>query len=509
MRKTTFLVKLLVFALVAILSIAVLVGCGGDKTDGETAQTGDVAGQQGGNADANVTKYNVGIAKGSELGKVEASALRSAGEGTVYEFTVTPKAGYVVKTFKIGGVALEVKENKASCVLKGDAVIEVEYERKASEELEKRRQKVHDEMYLITSTYFQFDRDYDYKITSAKGAKISKDKLYRGMPYSNFPTVPYRMFVEDFTTGPDENGIYQVKNIWAEESSGAIVGNNCADAVYWAWTHISTTLDCVLSGSFSEPNGCVYVGTYKVDEKVDLDDKGGFKKTLEVCEKNGMFTMFDSYALLKKGDALMNATNGAGHIVLVSDVKIVRGSDGKVNGDRSYVVYLDQNSGYSDKPAFNGKQVQSSCSAGDEQWTLTELFNDGYIPVTCKELMDDSTPIEEEWIKDSLDESKLTTLNVLRGYIESNYYFSKIRMEITDANGNTVFAANRYRDELNPKRVALSWFKETNGTEYKDKVIYDSALNMDALASGTYNCKVTVWLASGNSYVARDFQFTK
>ena len=117
MRKTTFLVKLLLFALVAILSIAVLVGCGGDKNDGETAQTGDVAGQQGGNADANVTKYNVGIAKGNELGKVEASALRSAGEGTVYEFTVTPKAGYVVKTFKIGGVALEVKENKASCVL--------------------------------------------------------------------------------------------------------------------------------------------------------------------------------------------------------------------------------------------------------------------------------------------------------------------------------------------------------------------------------------------------------
>ena len=150
----------------------------------------------------------------------------------------------------------------------------------------------------------------------------------------------------------------------------------------------------------------------------------------------------------------------------------------------------------------------SSTENGDK-WSFTKLFDEGYLPLTCKELMDESYEIPEETVTDSLKPEQHTLMNVTRGFIESNYYFSKIRMEITDANGNAVFAANRFRDELNPRRVALSWFTQTKGTEYQQMTIYKEALNTDTLAAGSYHCKVTVWLASGNSYVVRDFDFTK
>lgn len=492
-------VTLFALVLIVCLTVCVFTACGNDKFDENKGNENKV--------DEKLQTYNIGVTKGIELGEITANPVKSENGGTRYEFVVTPKLGYVVKSIKAGGVEIPVEDNKASCVLGGDCSIEVTYERKTNEELEKRRTRVLDEMKLITGTYFKPAKDYDYKITAAKGAVIDSSKLLQGMPYSNFPTVSYYQFIEDYTTGQDENGVYILKDIWAEESSQTIVGNNCADAIYWAWSPICSSFDCVITGKFSEPNGIVNIGPFTVEES-ELDAKGSYNNTVDVTKRNGLYTMFESYALCTRGDALMNATGGAGHIVMVDSVNVVRDAQGKIVGERSYVIYYDQNAGYSDKDNYKGNKVSSSTENGDK-WYFTKLYEDGYLPLTAKELMDDSIPVAEETVKDSLDANKLTTLNVTRGYIESNYYFSKIRMEITDANGNSIFAANRFRDETNPKRVALSWFTQTVGTEYKTKTIYDSAFNMDSLAAGTYHCKVTVWLASGNSYVVRDFDFTK
>ena len=501
MKKMKKLTRVLVLMLVACLSVALLVGCG-DKTEtpaGDETQAGTNTG---------LKTYNITVNKGLEYGKIEANPLKAENGGTAYEIVVTPKLGYEVKTLTIGGVQLEVKDNKANCVLGGDCALEVTYQRKNNEELASRRTKVLDEMKLITGTYFKFNTTYDYKITSGKAATIDSGYLYQGMPYSNFPTVSYYQFIKDYTTGADENGVYQVKDIWADPLNFAIVGNNCADAIYWSWSAVSTTMNCVVSGAFSEPNGLVNIGTFTVQDG-DLDAKNQYVDTAAVAQRNGMFTMCDSYAMLMRGDAVMNATNGAGHIVMIDEVNVVYGSDGKINGDRSYIIYYDQNAGYSEKNGYLGQKVMSSTENGDK-WTFTQMFNDGYLPMTCKELMDESFAIEEEKVSDSLNAAQFTKMNVTRGFIESNYYFSKIRMEITDANGNTVYAGDRFRDELNPKRVALSWFTQTNGTEYKHMTIYNDVFDMNALTDGsTYHCKVTVWLASGNEYVVRDFDFTK
>ncbi|MBR5313936.1 MAG: hypothetical protein IKU45_00815 [Clostridia bacterium] len=498
MRNIGRMLKVFAVALVACLAVCVFVACGNDKTDSNN----------GGNKNDNkMQTYNIGVTKGLEYGEISANPVKSENGGTLYEFAVTPKYGYAVKSMKVGGVEVAVENNKATCVLGGDCMVEVTYQRKTNEELESRRAKVLAEMALITGTYFKPDKDYDYNITSTKAAKIEANKLLQGMPYSNFPTVSYYQFIEDYTSGQDENGVYILKDLWIDENNKAIVGNNCADAVYWAWSTICSTIDCVVTGNFSEPNGIVNLGTFTVAEN-EIDKDGRYNNTIDITKRNGLNTMLESYAMCLKGDALMNATNGAGHIVMVDSVNVVYDSQGNVNGDRSYVIYYDQNAGYSEKTAYKGQKVMSSTENGDK-WTFMKLFEDGYIPLTIKELMDDETPIAEETVKDSLDANKFTTLNVTRGYIESNYYFSKIRMEITDANGNTVFAANRFRDETNPKRAALSWFTQTVGTEYKSYTIYDSAFDMNSLATGTYHCKVTVWLASGNSYVVRDFDFQK
>ena len=90
-------------------------------------------------------------------------------------------------------------------------------------------------------------------------------------------------------------------------------------------------MNCVVSGAFSEPNGLVNIGTFTVQDG-DLDAKNQYVDTAAVAQRNGMFTMCDSYAMLMRGDAVMNATNGAGHIVMIDEVNVVYGSDGKTDG---------------------------------------------------------------------------------------------------------------------------------------------------------------------------------
>ena len=495
MRKKNNLLKLVIFALVACMAVCVLVSCG--DNGGTPAETTEK------NVDtANLPKCKATLQTGATLGTIKASAVKAEGDGTLYELVVTPKPGYIVSTMKIGDKELTVKDNKAECVLTGNVSVDVTYTRKDSDELQKRREKVIEKIQTITGTQFKYDRDYDYKITT-KDAHIYAGALYQGMPYSNHPTCSFEAFL-DFTTGKDADGVYLVGNILTQPLY--VWGNNCADVIYWSWATISTTMNCKYTGEFSENFGISRVGDYEL-VKENFDDKNNYVNTSDICENNGYMRMFEAYGMCKAGDAVIVFHPTGGHILMVDSVKLVNGKNGAIDGDRSYILYYDQNSGYSEKNGINGKTVYASCSY-QVRMTFKELFETGYIPVTCLELMDDEIEVEKEIVNDSISKSKLTKINVTRGYIESNYYMSKLHMEITDASGNVVYSANRYRDESNPKRIAFSWFTSEVAEEYKNIPIYTDILDLNSLPAGEYHCKVTAYLGTGSTYEVRDFQFT-
>ena len=478
------------FAVMVCLSLCLLASCA-DKGD-ETTPNDD-----GGV----ITTYTIGLEKPSVYGEVSAEPKRAQDGGTLYEFVVTPKLGYAVKSFKISGTEFPLKDNKFECILQQDVVVSVEYTRKTNEELEARRETVIKKMQQITGTQFIYDRDYDYLIQK-KDTHITAGKLYQGMPYANNPTLNFDAFIEDFTTGPDANGVYTVKDILGD--TNYVWGNNCADVVYWSWATISSTIECTYTAMFVDKYGLEYVGEYTVAEE-ELK-KNLLVETNDICTRNGMQTMFESYAMLLKGDGLVFYHPAGGHAIMASEVKVARNPDGTINGDRSVLVYYDQNSGYSQKTGVNNKPVTSSC-AYEGTMTFTNVYKDGYIPVTCKELLDESYGIAEESVKDSLTEAQLTKINVGRGFVETNYYVSKAKLEITDENGNVVYSAIRYRDETKPYRVSLTWFGKNTTESYANMNLYDDILDVETLASGNYHCKLDVYLSTGSVHTVRDFDF--
>jgi hypothetical protein len=482
----------MVIALAAImcLSLCLLASCG-DKGDGENK----------GDGNENVKQYTISLEKQSPFGEVNAEAKKSQDGGTLYEFAVTPKFGYAVKSFKINGTEFQLKDNKFECILQQDITVSVEYQRKTNEELEARRETVLKKMQQITGTQFKYDRDYDYLI-SQKDTHIYGGAIYQGMPYANNPTLNYDAFIEDFTTGPDANGVYEVKDVLAYDKY--IWGNNCADVVYWSWATIANSFDNItFSGYFLEKYDLVHVGDYDVLEEEISKDRP--KETIDICKRNGMQKMFEAYAMLMKGDGLMFYHPTGGHVIMAAEVKLARTDDGKIDGERSKLVYYDQNSGYSQKQGINNRTVWSSC-AYQGTMTFTQLYTEGYLPITCKELMDESIEIEAETFTDSMTAEQLTKINVLRGFIDFNYYVSKAKLEITDANGNVVYSGIRYRDETKPYRVSMTWFAEKTTPSYANMEIY-KPFSIDELAAGSYHCKVDVYLSTGNVHTVRDFDF--
>ena len=486
MKKFVRTSALMLLILAMCLTLSLLTSCGGEK--------------EGGEQETEIKKYNISVEKPSVFGEVSAEAKKTDSKGTLYEITVTPKVGYAVKSFKIGGIDASLTDNKIECILNGDTSVLVEYQRKTNDELEARREKVLKKMQLITGTQFKYDRSYDYLIAK-KDWKINAGAIYQGMPYANNPTVSFEAFL-DFCSGPDANGVYTVGDILAHPQY--VWGNNCADVVYWSWATVSTTIKCTYTGMFWDKFGVVKVGDYDIAE--EEMNKDCFIETIDTCKRNGMQKMFEAYGMLMKGDGLVMYHPGGGHAIMAGESVVVREADGTINGDRSYIMYYDQNSGYSQKTGVNGRPVTSSC-AYNVKMTYTKMFTDGYLPVTCNELMDESFAVAEETVKDSIDPSGYTKINVTRGYVESNYYIAKARMEITDANGNVVYAGNRYRDESNPYRISLSWFNEDTTPSYTNMSIYEK-FNVNNLAPGNYHCKLTILLGTGSEHVVRDFDFT-
>lgn len=499
MKKLSCWAKLLILALTVCLSVCVLVGC--QNTDGNDNN------DDKNNVEQRPTEFEVELRKGSELGELKATAIKKEGDGILYEIEIEPKMGYVVENVNINGAEIEFDNGKLSCVLEEDAKVDVTYARKSNEELENRRETVLKKMQQITGTLFKYEDSYQYNITSSKPVTLNKGTLYQGMPYSNHPTLSYDAFMQDFVyETPDENGVYTVKNIWGSTKDKSIFGNNCADTVYFSWSTVSTSISCQVSLEFNENYGLVPVGAFSV-EKNNFDDKKRFIDTEVICKANGEQTIYEAYALYSKGDCAVTYSSYGNHVILISEVHVERTKDGKIDGENSYVMFYDQNAGYTSKKGVNNKTVRSSCSY-NAKMKFNTLYTCWYLPYTCNELMDESYAVESPIVTDSLAGSTFGVDTITKGEITSNYYFSKAKMELTAADGTT-YVYNRYRDETDPKIMKLSWFASKSYAQYQFNPVYADKLTMDTLPAGNYKCKVTVYLANGYEQVVRDFEFTK
>ena len=479
--------KLAVLLLMAImcLSACLFASCGEEEKPEETP----------------LKQYNVNVENVLPLGEVTANALKAQDGGTLYEIVVTPKIGYAVKTFKVNGAEVGLTDNKMECVLKQDISVTVDYCRKNSEELQRRQEMVVNKMNQYCDTYFKYDQDYSYNL-NGRDITLKKGVLHGGLPYTIHSSISPDAYL-DFAVSQDSKGVYTIS--FPSGYNPVFWGGSCANATFWAWSSISSSIRFTYSGNMLEKYGAYTVGVFNYDPETDIkNDK--WQDTLLVCQNNGPEVMAEAYAMMNKGDAMQYMNTKLGnHVIIVTDIIVERGEDGKINMSKSKIVYSDQHGGYHNRASQEGKTVYSSTNCNYTK-SFSEIYENAYLPMTCIELLDDSTPLAKAEFTDSIGSTNITKTNVLRGYIECNYGIRKGEMVITDANGAEVFKATRYGFETNPQRLPYSNFGTTDG-EYGVANVYNDKLDLSALPAGEYHVVVTAIAATGESAVIRDYTF--
>ena len=332
--------------------------------------------------------------------------------------------------------------------------------------------------------------------------------IYQGIPYTHGGGSGYGWLT--YATAQDENGVYTLSGMTTDVLSGSgsnnqfnysRLGNDCADQLFWAWGQISASISFFGTSTMTEGNGCLKVGSYVA--------AGNFSKeynTYGFVEKHGKDTMFAAYTLLQKGDAMVNYTpNGAGHTVMIVECHTEYLPDGTVDGDKSYVTILEQTGAneINQTKEFNetiGKEVYL-CELLDAKWSFEEIFANGYLPITCKELIDPA-PCADPQLTDSTKEPTMD--NMFSGKVACNYRISDITIRITDANGNLLQKATCFAQQNEMLTFDLSRFvnpMEANSMQGK--------IELDNLNAGNYHCTYTARISTGEQIIFRDFDFSK
>ena len=332
--------------------------------------------------------------------------------------------------------------------------------------------------------------------------------IYQGIPYTHGGGSGYSWLA--YATAQDENGVYTLSGMTTEVLSGSgstsqfnysRLGNDCADQLFWAWGQVSSSIAFFGTSTMTESNGCLKVGAYVAN--------GNFSKennTYSIVEQNGKETMFAAYSLMQKGDAIVNYTpNGAGHTVMIVECHTEYLPDGAVDSMNSYVTVLEQTGAneINQTKEFNetlGKDVYL-CELLDAKWSFDELFSKGYLPITCKELINPS-PRAESQLTDSAKEP--TVDNMFSGKLASNYRISDITIRIMDANGNLLQKATCFSQQKEMLTFDMSRF--INPMEAQSM---QGKIELDKLAAGTYHCTYTARISTGEQIIFRDFEFSK
>lgn len=381
-----------------------------------------------------------------------------------------------------------------------------------SEILQQRRDIAEAHMRHMMGALWETDQDIIYSYApSSLGITVDKEDriihlkkgtLYAGMPYTHGSGGGDSFFSFGVK---DENGIYQMSGLTTELLSGsggsnsptniARLSNDCADAVYWAWSRVGSSITFTLTMNMTEARGCLPVGEYKTEPET-------YKKTRDLVKENGETVMLNAYAQLQKADAVVTF-NGEGHAMMVASVNVVKKA-GFIDKEESYVLVHEQfTSNYHNEVTYvdetTGRTVY--CLGGvDRKYTFAQLMKKGYVPVTMKELVDPAPP-ENMDIRDSAKTFDVNTIT--SGSIITMAKIDSVTVTITDEAGKTVQQATAFATEGAHIMFQMSVFED-----HLEKKVMLGELDIKALAPGKYHCKTECLLGTGETATVRDFDFT-
>lgn len=359
----------------------------------------------------------------------------------------------------------------------------------------------------VCSVLWRTDKDVIYTIqgnteprhsAETKRFFICAGQLYSGIAYS-YNAGSFGTWM-DIAGEPDEDGVYTVSGLnWkalSGNSNTARIGIDCSGTVIRSWQSIGAVIPAYATDSMTEENGILPVGEY-------VAPKDEFKDTIADCAANGEQVMYRAYAQLKKADAIVMRKPTSGHTRMVYKVLVVRGANGLIDGDASFVFCHEQCGGY--KLRLQSEEFEEDLTPFcrvERPFSFKTLFETGYLPVTIKELIDPA-PIPEPEIHDSVEVPTID--NLFTGTITANRGLDAVVITVTDAAGEQV-----------QRCLCRPWRSRSRDFAFEMKQFLDDgpektlgSIDVDALPSGSYTCTVTAREVCGNVHTLRSFPFKK
>ena len=371
--------------------------------------------------------------------------------------------------------------------------------------LDERREIVTDYMNRMATLLWRSAEDLDYTIKSdvkpedvintgglPDRLSLVKGRLYQGLPYT-YASNGLASFSNYFS---DSEEIPSVSGLTWQVLSGSTVriGNDCATAVMQSWGQVGNSFSITSTAYMCANYGFLPVGSYYVS-KAKLED------TKKDCRNNGETVMFSSYAKLQKGDAVVERNGGSGHAMLVTSVHAVPAGN-SFHPEQSYITVTHQTRTYYAKEAkFYSEELGEDVYTWygiDDKYTFRQLYESGYLPITCKELIDPA-PLPE--LKISSDLTELTTENMLTGSIFSNQMIEFLHAEIKKDDGTVLQSATAAASRKTKTEFPCNALEKSETTLGK--------IDPSALPKGSYTFTLTANLVCGKSVAVREFSFTK
>ena len=377
--------------------------------------------------------------------------------------------------------------------------------------LAQRRDVVEQHMRYMSTIRWRIDENVTYIYSEdgdpANTVKLVAGHVYQGIPYTHGAGNAYSWL--SYATGQDENGVYTLSGLNKAAMNGlsragagnsSRVGNDCADTLYWAWAQVASSISFTQTIYMTPLYGCIPVGDYEWTDTVMR------RSSCEVTEANGRQRMFEAYAQLQKGDGMVHIVSDTvgGHAVMIVDTHVERNEAG-IDGEKSYVTILQQSSGFEKREDtyFDetiGQDVYL-CETVDVQWSFDDIFDKGYLPVTCQELIDPS-PLPEPKVEDTNKTPSID--NMFSSTITANYRIAGVTVTVWDDQDRPVQQATCNSMEREFCSFALSRFL------LDDQLgVLVGKIDPSALEPGQYRCAFDCRVSTGEVIRFRDFTFQK
>ena len=334
--------------------------------------------------------------------------------------------------------------------------------------------------YSKTALWIADDNYQIYNSAGQPARTVDKDKVYGGLPYVGVASgnVYRTMDYMDESTG--------VVNVKALGENPELFGNQCSIAAWWGWARVVNSAEYEWTYHAVASRGFVPLGPHYYDPALErFTEKYG---TDECCLENGLNTMMESYALLKKGDGIMYMTT-AGHIVMISeDAVVVRNEDGTINPTQSYVTVLDQTTEWT-RGVNEFGEIYTYEANVDAKWTFMALYTENYLPYTYKEFTGED-PIEDTIITYSHSGETITKDQLFSSQVDCNYGLVDIFASFYDEKGNEVYKVASCANKANMKSLKFV-------TQPKEKTLFQWGELASLDAGKTYTVVVYAQIGTG------------